>query len=50
MNGDFFPEHEIVSVSINEQFSPLINIDMNWQNNLTSRFEIKKSRSLEDFF
>jgi cell surface protein SprA len=46
LNGNFFPENEIISVSINEQFSPLINIDMNWQNNLTSRFEIKRSRSL----
>jgi cell surface protein SprA len=46
MNGNFFSENEIISVSINEQFSPLINIDMNWQNNLTSRFEIKRSRSL----
>jgi cell surface protein SprA len=34
LNGNFFPENEIISVSINEQFSPLINIDMNWQNNL----------------
>lgn len=46
MNGNFYPENEIISVSINEQFSPLINIDMSWQNNLSSRFEIKKSRSL----
>ncbi len=45
-NGNFFPENDIASVSINEQFSPLINIDMNWVNNLTTRFELKKSRSL----
>jgi cell surface protein SprA len=45
-NGNFIPEHEIASVSISEQFSPLISLDMNWVNNLTSRFEIKKSRSL----
>ncbi|KPK82975.1 MAG: cell surface protein SprA, partial [Bacteroides sp. SM23_62_1] len=45
-NGNFFPEYDIATVSINEQFSPLINIDMNWLNNLTTRFEIKKSRSL----
>jgi cell surface protein SprA len=45
-NGNFIPEHEIASVSISEQFSPLISLDMNWVNNLTSRFEVKKSRSL----
>jgi cell surface protein SprA len=33
-------------VSINEQFSPLINFDMTLQNSLLARFEIKKSRSL----
>jgi len=46
MNNNFYSENEIVTVSINEQFSPLINIDMNWVNSLTTRFEIKKSRSL----
>ena len=46
LNGNFFPENDIIFVSINEQFSPLINIDMSWQNNLSTRFEIKKSRSL----
>jgi len=46
MNNNFYSENEIVTISINEQFSPLINIDMNWVNSLTTRFEIKKSRSL----
>jgi cell surface protein SprA len=46
LDGNFLPENDIISVSINEQFSPLINIDMSWQNNLTSRFEVKRSRSL----
>lgn len=46
ISGNFIPMYEIGVVSISEQFAPLINIDMRWQNSLTSRFEIKKSRNL----
>jgi len=42
--GNFIPKHEITAVSINEQFNPLINVDVTWKNNLTSRFQISKSR------
>ncbi len=42
--GNFIPEFEINSVSINEQFSPLINLDITWKNNITSQFQISKSR------
>ena len=45
-NGNFLNEADIASVAISEQFSPLIALDMNWVNSLTTRFEIKKSRSL----
>ncbi|MFC2098957.1 cell surface protein SprA, partial [Bacteroidota bacterium] len=45
-NGDFLNEKDIASVSISEQFSPLIGFDMNWVNSLTTRLELKKSRSL----
>ncbi|HCT29445.1 MAG TPA: cell surface protein SprA [Bacteroidales bacterium] len=44
--GDFITRRDITNVSIIEQFSPLIGLDMNWVNNLTSRFEVKTSRSL----
>jgi len=44
--SNFIPEFNISSVSINEQFAPLINIDMTWINNLTTRFEMKKSRTI----
>ncbi|MGE0088452.1 MAG: cell surface protein SprA [Bacteroidales bacterium] len=44
--SNFIPENNISSVSINEQFAPLINIDMTWINNLTTRFEMKKSRTI----
>ena len=40
------PEQDINSVSINEQFSPLINIDVTWNNSLTTKVELKKSRNL----
>ncbi|MFC2152644.1 cell surface protein SprA [Bacteroidota bacterium] len=45
-SGNFIPQFDVNSVSINEQFSPLFNIDMTWVNNLTTRFEIKKSRTV----
>jgi len=44
--GDFISQRDITNVSIIEQFSPLIGLDMNWVNNLTTRFEVKTSRSL----
>ena len=46
LQNNFIPQYEINVVSINEQFSPLINIDMNWVNSLTTRFELKKSRTV----
>ena len=45
-NGDFFPEFEFNNVTITEQFSPLINIDMQFKNSLMSKLEMKKSRNL----
>ncbi|MCX6332721.1 MAG: cell surface protein SprA [Bacteroidia bacterium] len=46
LQNNFIQQYEINVVSINEQFSPLINIDMNWKNSLTTRFEWKKSRTV----
>ena len=43
---NYLPKYEIINASINEQFSPLINIDLTWINDMTTRFEIKKSRTL----
>jgi cell surface protein SprA len=43
---NFIPEFGFSNISINEQFSPLINVDMTWVNNLTTRFEMKKSRTV----
>jgi cell surface protein SprA len=44
--NNFTQRYEINVVTMNEQFSPLINVDMNWKNNLTTRFEWKKSRTV----
>jgi cell surface protein SprA len=46
LQNNYIQQYEIDVVSINEQFSPLINIDLNWKNNLTTRFEWKKSRTV----
>jgi cell surface protein SprA len=46
MQNNYIQQYEINVVTINEQFSPLINVDMNWKNSLTTRFEWKKSRTV----
>lgn len=49
-NDNFIPEYQITTVTISEQFSPLVNFDVTWQNKLTTRFEIKKDRNLSMSF
>ena len=44
--GNFQPLLDASSVSINEQFSPLFDLNMDWKNSLTSRVELKRSRTL----
>jgi len=46
LQNNFVQKYEINVVSLNEQFSPLINVDMNWKNSLTTRFEWRKSRTV----
>lgn len=46
LQGNFMVEQNINTVTISEQFSPLFNINMDWKNSLTTRFEIKKSRTV----
>ncbi|HYX09304.1 MAG TPA: cell surface protein SprA [Bacteroidales bacterium] len=43
---NFLPQYQVNVVSINEQFSPLINVDMTWKNSLSTRIELKKSRTI----
>jgi cell surface protein SprA len=46
LSQNFVPRREIGQITVTEQFSPLIGIDMTWNNSLISNFEIKKSRDL----
>jgi len=44
--GNFIPKYETDVVSINEQFNPLIDLDMTWTNSLLTKIEVRKSRNL----
>lgn len=46
ISGNFYPQYSVDVVSINEQFTPLVGVDMTWKNNLLTRFEYKKMRDL----
>lgn len=40
------PEYIINQVSMTEQFSPLINVDMTWKNSLLTKVEVRKDRNI----
>ena len=44
--GDFIGPNDINSVSISEQFSPIIGLDVTWINDFETRAELKSSRNL----
>ena len=44
---NFISAYDFNSVSIMESFSPLINVDIMWMSDLTTRGEIKRTRSLQ---
>ena len=44
--NDFVSKRDILNVSISEQFSPLVSVDLGWQNNLTTKGEVRRSRNL----
>lgn len=44
--GNYVPYFLVPNVTISEQFSPLIGVDLTFTNQLTARFEYKKSRTL----
>jgi cell surface protein SprA len=46
LSGNFISQYEIAQVSLSEQFNPLINFDMTWQNSLLTRLEFRKSRDI----
>jgi len=43
---NFIPAYDASSVSINEQFSPLFDLNTDWKNSLTTRIEFNRSRTL----
>jgi len=46
LQGNFIVEQNINTVSINENFSPLFGVNMDWKNSLTTRIEYKRSRTV----
>jgi cell surface protein SprA len=46
LQGNFMVEQNINTVSINESFSPLIDLNMDWKNSLTTRIEYRRSRTV----
>lgn len=44
-SGNYIPYFQLPNITITESFSPLIGIDAQFRNNLTMRFEYRKSRT-----
>jgi cell surface protein SprA len=44
--NNFMPLQDITAININETFNPLFDVDITWLNNLTTRFEYRKSRNI----
>jgi cell surface protein SprA len=44
--NSFYPEYDLAQVTIQEQFAPLVGIDIGWKNSLLTRVEFRKSRNL----
>ena len=44
--GDYYSMYDINGISITEQFSPLIALDMTMTNSFIAKFEVKKNRNL----
>ena len=46
IQNNFVMQYEFNSININETFNPLINMDIMWNNDFTTRAEIKRSRNM----
>ncbi len=46
INGDLLPQNQINSVSLSEQFAPLIGVNTKFKNNMTVRVEYKSDRTM----
>jgi cell surface protein SprA len=45
-SNSFYPKYDLAQVTIQEQFAPLVGLDITWINSLLTRFEFRKSRNL----
>lgn len=45
-NGNFITDRQIASVSISEQFSPLIKVNVTMNNSMTANVELKRDRNV----
>lgn len=43
---NFIPKYDISAISVTEQFSPLIGLDVTMNNNMSTKLEYKKARNL----
>ncbi|WP_246095370.1 T9SS outer membrane translocon Sov/SprA [Saccharicrinis carchari] len=46
LQDNFISEHQVNSVSLNEMFMPLIGFNITWVNNLTTKIENKRTRTI----
>ncbi len=46
LQENFMPKYLLTNISLTEQFSPLVGIDLAWVNSLTTKAEVRKSRSM----
>lgn len=46
LNGNYFPLFNMPSIVMNEQFSPLIGVDLTTKNNIQAKFDYKLSRTM----
>jgi cell surface protein SprA len=46
LTGNYIPYFLVPNITISEQFAPLVDLDMQFTNQLNARFEFKKSRTL----
>jgi len=44
--NNFLSRYDIATININETFNPLFDVDITWLNNVTSRFEYRKTRNI----
>lgn len=45
-NGNFISQYDIATVNISETFSPLIGVDIEWKNRVTTNFELRRQRTI----